>query len=104
MRTRVLGALKANAASAAHVTGAQTYYFSSAVRLPVRHSQQATSSHNGQFMVIALAPTASAFVQMWGYATDAALLADQLTLIAELPIPVLADTATTGGHAPLRTP
>jgi len=87
-----------------HAMGADTFYFSASVGLPVRRSQQAAGSADGRFMIIELAPTSTAFVQMWGYATDAALQADQLTLIAELAIPVIADAAITGGHDPIRTP
>ena len=85
-----------------HVTGADSYYFSASVGLPVRHSQQESSSKDGLFMVIELAPTAEAFVQVWGYPTDADLAADHLVLIAELAAPVVADTVITGSYEPLR--
>ena len=38
-------------------------------------------------MVIEMAPTATAYVQVWGYLTEADLAADKLTLIAELAAP-----------------
>lgn len=85
-----------------HAAGSDTYYFSPTVGLPVRHSQQAAGSANGLFMIIELAPAATAFVQVWGYVNDADLAADKLTLIAELPTQVIADTVITGSYEPLR--
>lgn len=84
------------------IAGADTYYFSSSVGLPVRHSQKEASSEDGLFMVIELPSTAEAFVQVWGYPTDGDLGADKLTLIAELAAPVVADTVITGSYEPLR--
>lgn len=84
------------------VDGADTYYFSPTAGLPVRHNQQDSSSKNGLFMVIELGVAASAFVQIWGYKNDADLASDTLTLIAELPAPVIADTVITGSYEPLR--
>ena len=87
-----------------HLPGADTYYFSPTVGLPVKHAQQGSSSPDGLFMIIELPVAASAFVQVWGYPTDADLAADRLTLIAELPTAVIADTVITGSYEPLRTP
>ncbi len=87
-----------------HAAGADAYYFSPTVGLPVRHSQQAAGSKNGLFMIIELAPAATAFVQIWGYKTDADLAADNLELVAELKTAVLAETVITGAYEPLRTP
>jgi hypothetical protein len=87
-----------------HAAGADTYYFDDKVGLPVRHTQRAHGSKNGLFMVIELAPAPTAFVQVWGYKTDADLAADNLTLIAELETQVIADTVITGSYEPLRTP
>jgi hypothetical protein len=89
---------------AAILTGAEAYYFSfsAGTDLPAHHSQQDASSADGLFMVIQLPPTDAAFVQMWGYPTDADLAADQLKLIAELQVPVLPDTVITGSYSPLR--
>jgi len=89
--------------SVTHAAGTDTYYFSPTVGLPVRHSQQAQGSGNGLFMIIELQPAATAYVQVWGYVNDADLAADKLTLIAELPTQVIADTVITGSYEPLRT-
>ncbi|HEU0034926.1 MAG TPA: hypothetical protein VFQ53_30080 [Kofleriaceae bacterium] len=87
-----------------HVAGADTYYFSSTVGLPVRHTQKAMGSEDGLFMVIELSAAPTAYVQVWGYPTDADLASDNLTLIAELQTQVIADTVITGSYEPLRTP
>jgi hypothetical protein len=86
-----------------HVDGADTYYFSSSVGLPVRHGQKEAGSEDGLFMIIELAATPNAFVQVWGYPDDAALAADNLQLIAELKTAVISDTVITGSYEPLRT-
>jgi hypothetical protein len=86
----------------AALTGAEAYYFSSGVDLPAHHNQQDSASADGLFMVIQLPAADTAFVQMWGYPTDADMAADSLKLIAELQVPVLADTVITGSYSPLR--
>ncbi len=88
---------------AAPVRGADTYYFDPMAGLPVRHNQRAMASADGLFMVIEIEAATTAFVQVWGYPTDADLAADNLKLIAELQAPVIADTVITGSYEPLRT-
>jgi hypothetical protein len=90
-------------ATVTHLEGVDTYYFSASVGLPVRHSQQDFSSKNGLFMAIEMAPTPTAYVQVWGYKTQADLDADHLTLIAQLKTAVIADVVITGSYDPLRT-
>ena len=85
-----------------HLDGVDTYYFSSSVGLPVRHSQQASSSKDGLFMAIEMNPTTTAYVQVWGYPTQADLDNDTLKLIAQLQTQVVADTVITGSYEPLR--
>lgn len=82
--------------------GADTYYFSPTVGLPVRHSQQKHGSKNGLFMIIELQPAPTAYVQVWGYKTQADVDSDTKTLIAELQTNVVADTVITGSYEPLR--
>jgi len=88
--------------TAAPLPGADTYYFDPMAGLPVRHNQRAAASADGLFMVIELPVTEIAYVQIWGYPTDADLAADQLKLVAELAAPVIADTVITGAYEPLR--
>jgi hypothetical protein len=75
---------------------------SSSVGLPVRHTQKSAGSEDGLFMIVELAPAPTAFVQVWGYVDDAALAADQISLVAELQTESVADTVITGSYEPLR--
>lgn len=86
-----------------HVEGADTYYFSQVTDLPVRHNQKAMGSENGLFMVVELSAAPTAYVQIWGYQTDADLASDNLTLVGELQTSVIADTVITGSYEPLRS-
>ncbi|CAN5903713.1 hypothetical protein BH11MYX2_BH11MYX2_25890 [soil metagenome] len=86
-----------------HLDGVDTYYFSAAVGLPVRHSQQDFSNKDGLFMAIEMQPNPVAYVQVWGYITEADLAADTLSLIAQLKTSVIADTVITGSYEPLRS-
>lgn len=81
---------------------APTYYFSPRLKTPSRNKGQPSASGNGLFMVIEIQPQASTYVQMWGYPTDADLAAGSLKLIAELAVPVIAETVVTGSYEPLR--
>jgi hypothetical protein len=93
------------------VSGESTYYFADSVGLPVHHCEAGTcatsqldaSSADGLFMIIQLPVAQSAYVQVWGYPTDAALASDSLQIVAQLQVPVLADTVITGSYVPLRT-
>jgi hypothetical protein len=89
--------------TATSIDGAEAYYFSDSVDLPVHHQQQDAASKDGLFMVIQLPVAATAYVQMWGYKSDAdAMAGGDMTLIAQLQVPVLADTVITGSYEPLR--
>jgi hypothetical protein len=96
--------------TATPIPGAETYYFQAGVDLPVHHclpgkacttNEANASSADGLFMAIQLPPSSSAFVQMWGYPTDAEV-GGEMTLISELPVPVIADNVITGSYEPLR--
>jgi hypothetical protein len=83
-----------------HVAGGQTYYFSAgSTSLPVRLTTQASTNKDGLFVVLELEPDASTFVQVWGF-TDAALT--ELELLAQLEVPVVAETVITASIEPLR--
>ena len=84
------------------IAGAEAYYFSAAVGLPVHHQQQESASADGIFMVIQLPVAPTAYVQMWGFKTDADVAGGQMVLLAQLQVPVLADTVITGSYEPLR--
>lgn len=83
-----------------------SFYFSTAATpLPTVHSQNPDGSPSGLFLVLDVPPPASnrAFVQVWGYVSQADLDTDSLTLVAELEVPVIADTVVTGSYRPRRT-
>lgn len=74
----------------AHVTGANTFYFSGAANpLPVRHDVSPTTNKDGQFLVVDVTAQATpAFIQVWGFRTAGELMAGALTLLAEVPAPL----------------
>jgi hypothetical protein len=87
------------------IPGSETFYFDSAVGLPVHHNRQQYGSGDGLFMIIQIPSSMpTGYVQMWGFPTDADLSMGKagLKLIAELQVPVLADTVITGSYEPLR--
>ncbi|MGE5181269.1 MAG: hypothetical protein ACM31C_04370 [Acidobacteriota bacterium] len=96
--------------TATPITGSEAYYFQAGVDLPVHHcmagmcnqNELDSSSGDGLFMVVQLPVAPTAYVQMWGYKTDADVASGTLTEIAELQVPVLADTVITGSYEPLR--
>jgi hypothetical protein len=100
-----IATMSSTKATANTVPGADTYYFDSAVGLPVHHNRQKYASGDGLFMIIEV-PSANptGYVQMWGFPTDADMAMGMagLKLIAELEVPILADTVITGSYEPLR--
>ena len=91
-------------ASPDHVDGAETYYFSGGSRsLPVRLSQRAYTNEDGLFMVIELPPSSSdVYLQVWGFLPEQDPASDELTLIAELGMPVIGDTVISASMEALR--
>ena len=91
-------------ATADHVDGAETYYFSGGSRsLPIRLSQQAYTNEDGLFMVIELPPSSSdVYLQVWGFLPDQDPASDEPTLIAELGMPVIGDTVISASMEALR--
>jgi len=85
-----------------HLPGVDVYYFSPAGGLPVRHTQENHGTKDGLFMAIEMQPTPTAYIQVWGYPTDADLAADNLKLVAQLQTQVIADVVITGSYEPLR--
>jgi hypothetical protein len=80
-----------------------SYYFSAgSTSLPVRHSQQANTNFDGLFMTIELPPNTESFLQVWGFTGAQDPTADELTLLAEIPSPVIADVMVTFSLEPLR--
>jgi hypothetical protein len=88
--------------TATPIGGADSFYFSPTVGLPQHHNAQPSASGDGLFMVIQIPPTDTAYVQMWGFPTNADLASNNMKLIAELKVPALADAVITGSYEPLR--
>ncbi len=90
-----------------HLEGADTYYFSAgSPSLPVRHSAALSTNEDGLFMIIELPPELPgaaqvAYMQVWGFIDGQDPATDELTLLAELPTPVLPDTVVTASIEPL---
>jgi hypothetical protein len=99
----LIATISSVAGTATHLPAAQTYYFSDSVGLPVRHTQAAMTTKDGNFMVIELPATATAYVQMWGYRTAGELAAGTLTLISQLAVPVPGAAAMMTRHDPRAT-
>lgn len=88
--------------TATALDGSEAYYFSPSAKVPVKHTQADAAREDGLFMVIQLPIAASAFVQLWGFPTQADLDAGTLKLVSELKAPVIADTVITGSFEPIR--
>lgn len=88
--------------TATPIDGADTYYFSASAKIPVKHTMADASSQDGLFVTIQLPVVPTAYVQMWGFPTAADLASGNMVLIAELKVPVVADTVITGSFEALR--
>ena len=85
---------------------ASTFYFDASTGLPAKHKDKQATDPDGLFTIFNLPPiTGTAYMQVWGFKTDADVAQGMagLTLLAELPSPVLADNIITGSIEPLRT-
>jgi hypothetical protein len=89
--------------SVSHLDGALTYYLDAGAGLPVRNEELIHTDANGIFAIFELPVTASAYIQVWGFVDDADLADGEMTLLAELEAPVVADTVITGSIEPART-
>lgn len=90
--------------TATPLVGADAFYFKTTVpSAPTTHTDAEAATANGQFMVLQIPATATAYVQMWGYKSSVDLTSKTLTLVGELEAPVLADTAVTSTFRPPRT-
>ena len=85
---------------------ASTFYFNSSTGLPAKHKDKAATDPDGLFTIFNLPPiSGTAYIQVWGFKTDADVAKgmDGLTLLAELPAPVLSDNVITATINVLRT-
>jgi hypothetical protein len=91
-----IGTVSGTSGVADHLTDAETFYFSAATAsVPVIHKQQTVTNKDGRFLVIQLPPTATAYLQVWGFTADQDPATDEPTLLSELAAPVLADFVVT---------
>ena len=98
-----IATVSSTSGSVTHLEGAQTYYFSAlSTSLPVRHEQQLNTNSDALFVVIELPVASTAFLQVWGFVDGQDPATDELTLLAEIPSPVLADSVITASLDPLR--
>lgn len=100
-----IATVSSTSGTATPIPGAQAYYFADDVGLPVHHAQGQYASKDGLFLVIQLPAAPTGYVQMWGFPTEADLAMGKagLKLIAELQVPVIADTVITGSYEPKRS-
>ncbi len=89
--------------TATPLSGADSYYFTTTTA-PATHAAAESSTATGAFIILQLPPTATAHVQMWGFANATDLTAGTLTLVGELQVPVLADTVVMSDFEPRRAP
>ena len=89
-----------------HLDGAQTFYFSAGTggSLPVGHDTAPQTKADGLFVVIELPANPDAYLQVWGFTSAQDPATDELTLLAEIPVPVVGDSVITASLDPLRAP
>jgi hypothetical protein len=87
-----------------HLDGALSYYFSAEPNnsLPVRHNLAANTNQDGRFTVLELQPGQEAYLQVWGFMDGQDPETDDLTLLAEIPSPILPDSVVISSMEPLR--
>lgn len=86
-----------------HLDGGQTYYFSGGANsLPTGHGSAPQTNKDGLFVVIELPEAASAYLQVWGFTSEQDPEGDELTLLAEIPAPVVGDSVIITSLQPLR--
>ncbi len=86
-----------------HVDGGVSYYFSAAnTSLPVRHSLQSMTNTDGVFVTIELPPGQERFLQIWGFVDDADLADGEMSLLAQVPAPIIGDAVVTVSLRPLQ--
>jgi hypothetical protein len=101
--SNVIATVSSTQGSHDHLNGAETYYFTGgASSLPTSLALSPQSNKDGLFVVIELPEAASASLQVWGFTPDQDPATDALTLIAEIPSPVVSGSVITAGLAPLR--
>ena len=84
------------------IDGTEAYYFNPSANIPIKHTQADAAREDGIFMLIQVPVSSAAYVQAWGFPTQADLDGGTMKLVSELKVPVIADTVITGSFEPLR--
>lgn len=91
--------------SPTHAGDVQSGYFDDAVPPVFRTvAQQGLTAASGRFAMVNVEPSSMSFLQAWGFTPAQDPATDELTLLAELRLPVPADTTIQLGMRPLRAP
>jgi hypothetical protein len=93
-----------NANNIAFIAGAEVYYFISG--LPTRRNQRGDTNTDGVFVAIEIPVTAQAYLQVWGFTSEADVAMGKagLKLVAELPTTVIGDAVLAIGMNPTEGP
>ncbi len=94
--------ISSTSGTATPIDGTEAYYFNPSANIPIKHTQADAAREDGIFMLIQVPVSAAAYVQAWGFPTDADLAGGTMKLVSELKVPVIADTVITGSFEPLR--
>ncbi len=65
-------------------------------------SVQSMTNTDGVFVTIELPPGQERYLQVWGFVDDADLADGEMTLLAEVPTPIIADAVVTVSLRPLQ--
>jgi hypothetical protein len=100
----VIATVSTTSGSHDHLVGAQSYYFTATPTnsLPTLHNTSPQTNKDGLFVAIELPVSESAYLQVWGFTPDQDPTRDALTLLAEIPAPVVADSVIIASLRPLR--
>jgi hypothetical protein len=106
--THLSGSIQVGTPPVATPVVATTFYFNASAGLPARHtgtSARVMTDPDGLFAVFDLPPTEAAYIQVWGFKTDADVAKGEagLTLLAELKSPVISENVITASIEVLRT-
>ena len=101
--SNVIITVSSTSGSHEHLAGAVSYYFTAAaISLPTSHRLAPQTNKDGLFLVIELPEAPNAYLQVWGFTPDQDPTIDPLTLIAEIPSPVVSASAIIADLEPLR--
>ena len=98
--SNVIATVSGTSGSHDHLDGGQSYYFSNG--LPTNLTVQQQTNNDGLFVVLELPPSETAYLQVWGFTSEQDPAIDALTLLGEIPAPIVGDTVVSASLEPLR--